>query len=106
MPIIHVTDRRGTRHDVEARPGERLMEVLRGRAGLPVEGLCGGCTACGTCHVYVGPQWTAKLPPADGNETGMLEALEHRREPVSRLSCQITMADDLAGLELTLAPEE
>jgi 2Fe-2S ferredoxin len=105
MPIIHVTDRRGARHDVEAPAGERLMEVLR-RSGLPVEGLCGGCMACGTCHVYVAPAWTAKLPAPDADETGMLEALGHRQDALSRLSCQIAMAEGLAGLELTLAPEE
>lgn len=48
---LHVTDRDG-RESAHAVPAEGpLMVILRDHAGLPVEGLCGGCASCGTCHV-------------------------------------------------------
>jgi 2Fe-2S ferredoxin len=106
MIVLHVTDRRGQVHRIEARPGDRLMFVLRDRAGLPVEGLCGGCMACGTCHVYVDPAWVGPLPPPRQDELDMLSNLEHHRETESRLSCQLVLGEALDNCRVTLAPEE
>ena len=104
--MIHVTDRAGATHAVDARDGDRLMFVLRDQAGLPVEGLCGGCMVCGTCHVHVDPAWFARLPPATAEESDMLDSLTHCDPTRSRLSCQIEARPELDGLRLTLAPEE
>jgi 2Fe-2S ferredoxin len=106
MPKLTVTDRRGARHEIEARLGERLMFVLRDDARLPVEGLCGGCSACGTCHVFVAEAWRGRLPPRGPDEEAMLDSLAHLDPPASRLACQIEVTPDLVGLEITLAPEE
>ena len=106
MPVIHVTDRTGASHEVDAREGERLMFVLRDDADLPVEGLCGGCMVCGTCHVYIDPAWVDRLPARKPEERDMLDSLGHFRADVSRLSCLIEATPQIAGLKLTLAPEE
>ena len=106
MPTIHVIDRQGTAHRVEAREGARLMFVLRDDADLPVEGLCGGCMVCGTCHVFVDPVWVDRLPPASPEESDMLHSLSQFDPGRSRLSCQIASTAALEGLELRLAPEE
>lgn len=106
MPVIHVTDRAGVRHAVEAAAGERLMFVLRDQADLPVEGLCGGCMVCGTCHVYVDAAWAARLPAPQSEELDMLASLGQFVAGRSRLSCQIEASAACDGLELMLAPEE
>jgi 2Fe-2S ferredoxin len=106
MPKLVVTDRAGGRHEVDAPAGKRLMVVLRDRAGLPVEGLCGGCASCGTCHVHIDAAWRDRLPPPQQAELDMLSLLEHYKPGTSRLSCQIAASDAPEGLALTLAPEE
>ncbi|MET0745395.1 MAG: 2Fe-2S iron-sulfur cluster-binding protein, partial [Microvirga sp.] len=63
MGVIHVTDRFGVRHTLEALEGWRVMEIIRDW-GLPIEGLCGGACECATCHVFVAPEWWPLLHPA------------------------------------------
>ena len=106
MTQITIIDRHGDRRDIEAKDGERLMFVMRDDHGLPVEGSCGGCMACGTCHVFVDPGWMARLPPREDDEEAMLDSLHSGDDRRSRLSCQITVTPRLAGLTVTLAPEE
>ncbi len=103
MPKLIVTDREGARHELEGTPGWSVMEIIR-ENDLPVEAACGGCCACATCHVYVEPEWLAKLPEANPDEGMMLdEAFEVRDN--SRLSCQLKYGEALDGLQVTLAPE-
>ncbi len=103
MAKIYVVDREGTEHELEAELGWSLMEIIR-EAGLPIEAACGGCCACATCHVYVEPEWFARLPEPEEEEQMMLdEAFEVK--DTSRLSCQIKMTEELDGIRVTLAPE-
>ncbi len=106
MAEVHVTDRDGNVSAVDAPGGRPLMEVLRD-ANLGVEGICGGACSCGTCHVYVDPQWAERLPPASEDEQMMLDAIKEFVDvrPTSRLSCQITVDDSLAGMTVEIAPE-
>jgi 2Fe-2S ferredoxin len=103
---LHVTDREGHQSTHRLPAEGPLMFLLRDHAGLPVEGLCGGCASCGTCHVYVDPAWAGRLPAPEAHEEGMLEMLDHRQEGASRLACQIEASPELDGLLLTLAPQE
>ena len=41
MGVIHVTDRDGNRHTLDAVEGWRVMELLRDQ-NVGVEGICGG----------------------------------------------------------------
>ena len=103
MAIVHVVDREGAEHKLEGVTGWSVMEIIR-EAGLPIEAACGGCCACATCHVYVDPDWLARLNPAGPDESMMLdEAFEVRDN--SRLSCKLMFADALDCLKVTLAPE-
>lgn len=103
MPKLYVTDREGQEHVLEGTPGWSVMEIIR-ENNLPIEAACGGCCACATCHVYVEPEWLARLPEPNPDEGMMLdEAFEVRDN--SRLSCQIKYSDALDGLKVTLAPE-
>ena len=103
MGVINVIDREGKTHTLEALEGWRIMEIIRDW-GLPMEGLCGGSAECGTCHVFVAPEWLPKLCPARDEEENQLDQLPIV-EPNSRLSCQILYTDELDGLTVTLAPE-
>ncbi|MFA5593400.1 MAG: 2Fe-2S iron-sulfur cluster-binding protein [Micavibrio sp.] len=90
----------GTENVIEAANGLSLMEVALKNDIEQIEGTCGGGLACATCHLYIHPDWWDKCLP-DGersdDEEDMLDlAFDLRR--TSRLSCQITVSDDLDGL--------
>jgi ferredoxin, 2Fe-2S len=102
--LLRVTDREGTDHDVNASASGSLMELLRGFE-WGVTAICGGSCACGTCHVYVAPGWSERLPAPHSDERELLTDLQEHRD-TSRLSCRILLAPGLDGLCVTLAPEE
>lgn len=104
MPTVRVTDRDGVEHELQAPSGAALMEPLRDMDD-GVAAICGGMCSCATCHVYVDPAWVSKIPAAMSDETDMLGDLSHRK-PNSRLSCQIMLSEAMAGLKVTIAPEE
>lgn len=101
MKIV-VTDRDGAEHELEAIEGWRVMEIIKDH-GLPIKAECGGCCACGTCHVYVDEEWVDKLYPMRDDEQDALDTAFDVTER-SRLSCQILMSEELDGLKVTLAP--
>jgi ferredoxin, 2Fe-2S len=104
MPTVRVIDRDGAERELNAPNGSTLMEPLRDMDD-GVAAICGGMCSCATCHVYVDPQWVGKLPTAMSDERELLADLAHR-EPNSRLSCQIEFTEALAGLRVTVAPDE
>lgn len=100
--MIIVNGQDGARHEFDATKGQALMWQIRPlRAG--VVGLCNGNAACGTCHVYVAPEWADRLEAPDEYEEEMLDEVNNRQQ-FSRLSCQIEYQPELDGLELTVAP--
>jgi len=105
MAKIHVTDREGRKHDIEAQEGNTLMEPLRDIVN-GMEALCGGMCSCSTCQVFIEPAWAAKLPPARDDEMELLEGSEVYRPGESRLACQVRVTPALEGLKLTIAPAE
>jgi len=105
MPNITVFDRDGTAHELTGDSGKALMESLRD-ADL-IEATCGGAASCGTCHIYLRDGWAEKCGERTEDEGYMLEALEEEVEvkPVSRLACQITLADDHDEITMDIAPQ-
>jgi ferredoxin, 2Fe-2S len=101
IPVI-VIDEEGTHHTLEALVGWRLMEVIRDY-GLPMKAECGGACACATCHVYVDHAWLGRIHAASEEEIERLDDAFTVKEN-SRLSCQIILQEDYAGLVVTLAP--
>ena len=100
---LYVTDFDGVEHELEAIEGWRVMEIIRDY-GLPIKAECGGACLCGTCHVYVHPDWVDKLYPKTDDEEDRLMEDAVGVEDHSRLSCQILMSDALDGLRVTMAP--
>ncbi len=49
--------------------------------------------------------WADKLPPPQSDERELLQELSHFTDQ-SRLSCQIEFTPALAGLRVTIAPDE
>lgn len=101
MPKITYIQHSGAAHAVEANPGLSLMEVAVKNNVPGIDADCGGACACATCHVYVDPDWLAKLGARTAMEQSMLEFAEGV-ETNSRLACQIKIADELDGLVVRL----
>jgi ferredoxin, 2Fe-2S len=104
MALLRVVDRDGVEHEVDAKPGLKVMETLR-ELDYGVAAICGGMCSCATCHVYVDPQRLSKLPEPMSDERELLTELSHH-ENNSRLSCQLEFTNELAGLRITIAPDE
>lgn len=102
MPIITYVLRDGTRRDVDVEVGTSVMEAALLNNLRGVEGECGGCLSCATCHVYVDPESAAGLLPPDDEELELLEGVAADRLPSSRLGCQVLITDRLVGLVVTI----
>ncbi len=89
----------GTAQRVEVPDGTSIMRGAVDNNVPGIEADCGGECACATCHVYVEPEWLDKtgLPEPGSQEAAML-SFAAVAQPNSRLSCQIRMREELAGL--------
>ena len=105
MTTVLVKTREGRAQPVEVQSGLSLMEALRKSGFDAIRAVCGGCAACGTCHVYVDEPSAIALQPMCDDENDMLANSTQRRAS-SRLSCQIQVNDSLHGLQITIAPED
>jgi ferredoxin, 2Fe-2S len=101
-----VTTREGATHAVEGSEGLSLMQNIRNAGIEELQAICGGCLSCATCHVYVdGVPASVQLIPKSRDEVDLLDASDHV-EPNSRLACQLVFGPALAGLRVTIAPED
>lgn len=105
MPKLIVVNRDGEEKAVDGDTGLSVMEVIRDNGFDELLALCGGCCSCATCHVYVDTEFADKLPAISEDESDLLDSSDYRNEQ-SRLSCQLTMSDELDGLRVTIAPED
>jgi 2Fe-2S ferredoxin len=103
MVKLVVTDKDGRDVEVDARAGLSIMENVR-QLPRSVEAICGGLCACATCHVFIGPEWLARLPPRRYEERLMLQSSPSFDSARSRLSCQIKVTAELEGLRIVVAP--
>ncbi len=102
-----ITYRRdGKDTSLDANDGDSVMftAVQQGVGGIVGE--CGGVLSCATCHVYVDPEWLGQVGPPGADEEDMLEATAAERRPNSRLSCQIEVQPELAGLIVEIPTEQ
>ncbi len=96
----------GNETTVDVKNGLNLMEAATANNVPHIEGECGGCLSCATCHVFVDDAWLAKTGEIDDIEDTMLEMTDVEREPNSRLSCQIISSPELDGLILHVPEPE
>ena len=99
MPKVTYVEYSGAEHQVEVPIG---LSVMRGAVNNAVRGIdadCGGECACATCHVYVDPAWLDKIgTPDPGSMEESMLSFAAAAQANSRLSCQITMREELDGL--------
>ncbi|SFF57062.1 ferredoxin, 2Fe-2S [Fontimonas thermophila] len=99
MPAVTFVLASGAIQEVPLTEGSSLMEIAKMHAVPGIDGDCGGCCACGTCHVIVDEAWRNRLPPITSAEAQML-AIHAGADPGSRLACQIPATAALDGLRV------
>ena len=104
MAKIKYIEFNGEEHTIDVQNGLTVMEGAIKNKVPGIDADCGGACACATCHVYVQKEWFSKLPPKEDTEEDMLDFAFDVREN-SRLSCQLTVSDELDGLVVDL-PEK
>ena len=92
----------GTESRVDVRSGNNLMLGAVQNNVRGIDGECGGCLSCATCHIYIEPEWAERVPSAHQMEIEMLEGVTEPRRPTSRLSCQVQATPELEGLRVSL----
>ncbi len=104
--MVHVkfVESNGVEHEVPAVAGDSLMRAARDHGVPGILADCSGELSCGTCHVYLDDAWAAKLGAPSEIEQELLECTVDYRES-SRLSCQVTVSEDMDGMVVTL-PEK
>ena len=104
MVKITYIEHSGKSHTVEVANGLTVMEgaVQNNIPGIDAD--CGGSMACATCHVYVKDDWFNKINEKSEGEDDMIDQA-YEPKKISRLSCQITISEELDGLEVNL-PEK
>lgn len=105
MTKIIVTTRDGGLREIDAADGLSVMEIIRDAGVDELLAMCGGCCSCATCHVKVDPAFHDLLLPMALDESELLES-SSAKDRWSRLSCQIMLEPRLAGLRVTIAPED
>ncbi len=101
MPKITYIEHSGTEHVIDAENGVSVMEAAVKNMVPGIDADCGGACACATCHVYVDKEWASKTGEVKPMEESMLDFASEPNE-TSRLSCQITVSDELDGLVVRL----
>lgn len=100
MPTVWFISPDGERRKFDVPEGMSAMTAARLNAVNGIEAECGGSLSCGTCHVYVGPDYMDKLPPPSEQEAEMLDLVAADRKQGSRLSCQILIGSEVDGIEI------
>lgn len=105
MPKITFLHKDGSHQEVDAPENWSLMHTAVENKVTGIEGACGGCMSCATCHVYIHPDWMARVTAEDNEqspeEQDLLDTAFDVRE-TSRLGCQIKLTSALDGLIVAL----
>ena len=105
MPKITYIEHSGKLHTVEVPKELSVMEGALQNNIPGVDADCGGACACATCHIYVDEKWFDKLPKKADGEQDMLD-MAFEPNKFSRLSCQITVAEELDGLVVKMPSKQ
>ncbi len=106
MPTVNYILPDGSVRAVDGKSGASLMEtaIRKGVPGIVAE--CGGACSCATCHVYVREEFQPMVGGPGDWEDEMLEEVVSPRDQGSRLSCQITLSENLDGITVTIPPAQ
>jgi len=109
MPKITFLHKNGSQQTIDAPENWSIMQVALDHEVKGITGTCGGSMACATCHIYIHPDWAARIEAAGNEKTEEEEdildsAFDIRK--TSRLGCQIQLTNDLDGLIVALPGTE
>jgi 2Fe-2S ferredoxin len=97
----------GSRKTIEIPAGRTVRDGAISNMIPGIISECGGACSCATCHVYVDENWIASTGgPGSEDEAEMLEFTAMEATENSRLSCQITVTDELDGLVVYVPAEQ
>ena len=102
---LNVIDREGKPRIIDTEEGQTIKDAIEDEFSPENYGLCGGCCACGTCHVYVNSGDFDKLKAKDKEEIMTLESLAIEPNQCSRLGCQIEFKKEYDNITVTIAPD-
>ena len=105
MPKITYIESNGSSKTIDVAKGLSVMEgaVQNNIPGIDAD--CGGGMACATCHVYIKEEWFDKINKKSEGEDDMLDqAFEPNK--FSRLSCQISVSNEIDGLVVDLPKKQ
>lgn len=105
MVTVTYHDPAGKAHTLDVKAGLTVMEGAVRNTIPGIDADCGGACACATCHVYVDDAWMGKVGEAAPMEQSMLDFADDVKAN-SRLSCQITLRDDLDGLVVRIPSKQ
>ena len=106
MPKVVYVSALGDQSVVIGQVGESVMAAAV-RNGVPgIIGECGGNASCATCHVWVRDEFLDLAGEPGDLEDDLLDLGVSERRASSRLSCQITLTDDLDGLTVDVPAEQ
>jgi 2Fe-2S ferredoxin len=105
MPKITYIEHNEKTHTVDVPNDLTVMEgaVQNNIPGIDAD--CGGACACATCHVYVDEKWFDKIEKIGDAEQDMLD-MAFEPNKFSRLSCQISVNDELDGLVVKMPSKQ
>ena len=101
MPLIFYVTHMGDMYEAEVPLGNSVMQGAVDNMIDGILGECGGAMRCGTCHCYVDAKWVDKVGEASKNEQALINT-SGKQQANSRLSCQITVREDLDNLVVHL----
>ena len=106
MPLnLNVIDREGKQTIIDIGEGTTIRDAIDDELFPENYGVCGGCCACGTCHVYVKPSDFEKLTAKEDEEITTLESLALEPNNYSRLGCQLEFKKEYDSITVTIAPD-
>ncbi|MGE0237526.1 MAG: 2Fe-2S iron-sulfur cluster-binding protein [Parvibaculaceae bacterium] len=91
---------------VDVPNGQSVKDGAIGNAIPGIVAECGGQCACATCHVYVDASWWETVGAPGDIESDMLDFVAAARSETSRLSCQVTISEELDGLIVHVPAEQ
>jgi len=101
MALVKYIEANGAEHEVEVKSGKTVMQ---GAVDNMIDGIvaeCGGHCSCATCHCIIDDAWADQVGEPGEAEDELLDCVP-KRHTNSRLSCQITVSDELDGLVVSL----
>ena len=102
---LSVIDREGHQTIIDIEEGTTIRDAIEDELFPDNYGVCGGCCACGTCHVYVKPSDFDKLTAIKDDENTTLESLALEPNQYSRLGCQVEFKKEYDNMTVTIAPD-